>query len=341
MRIDADAHVDETETTWDYMDESEERFRPLSLDPGVPISPSDPRPHRLWLTDRLSGGDEGHVQMRRWRDDKRTGTTQVTRELIDVDSRVRHMDELRIDVQVLYPTFLLNGVATERPEAEFAITRSYNRWIAAAAARSRGRLRWVVLLPFLSMDKALEELRWARDHGACGVLMKTRGEIGKRSASDPYFFPLYEEASKLDVPVCWHGGRAPSSFTSLVEDGTPEQFPSLRFGWIETSASWIPYLHADLVAKNHLRTFRPVDLKQDLFRRYRLYVSCHTADDLPYILQYGTEDNLMIGTDYSHADQYGEIEALDVIEQRGAQGQIPAVVARKILDDNPRCFYGI
>ena len=49
----------------------------------------------------------------------------------------------------------------------------------------------------------------------------------------------------------------------------------------------------------------------------------------------------MIATDYSHADQSAEIQALDVIEQRGAKGEIPASVARKILDDNPRRFYGL
>jgi hypothetical protein len=49
----------------------------------------------------------------------------------------------------------------------------------------------------------------------------------------------------------------------------------------------------------------------------------------------------MIGTDYSHADQSAEIGALDVIEQRGEKGEIPASVARKILDDNPRRFYGL
>jgi hypothetical protein len=47
----------------------------------------------------------------------------------------------------------------------------------------------------------------------------------------------------------------------------------------------------------------------------------------------------MIGTDYSHADQSAEIQALDVIEERGEKGKIPASVARKILDDNPRRFY--
>jgi predicted TIM-barrel fold metal-dependent hydrolase len=343
MRIDVDAHIDETEATWEYMAEGESRFRPLSVDPGVPPASNDARPHRLWLTERpgTSGATEGRVGLRRWRDDRRTGTTQITRELIDVDARVRHMDELRIDVQVIYPTYLLGGVATERPEVEIAMTRSYNRWMAAETAKSHGRLRWVAIPPLLDIDKAVEEIRWARDHGACGVMMKTRGEIGKRDASDPYFFPLYQEASQLDMPVCWHGGRAPTSFTELVQDGTPEQFPALRFGWIETSASWIPYLHADLVAKNRLRTFRPIDLKEDLFRRYRLYVSCHTVDDLPYILQFGTEDNLLIGTDYGHADQYGEIEALDIIEQRGQQGIIPVAVVKKILDDNPRRFYGL
>jgi hypothetical protein len=49
----------------------------------------------------------------------------------------------------------------------------------------------------------------------------------------------------------------------------------------------------------------------------------------------------MIGTDYSHADQSAEIGALDVIEERAAKGEISATVARKILDDNPRRFYGL
>jgi len=49
----------------------------------------------------------------------------------------------------------------------------------------------------------------------------------------------------------------------------------------------------------------------------------------------------MIGTDYSHADQSAEIQALDVIEQRAEKREISASVARKILDDNPRRFYGL
>jgi hypothetical protein len=73
----------------------------------------------------------------------------------------------------------------------------------------------------------------------------------------------------------------------------------------------------------------PAGFKEDLFRRNRFYVARQTNEDLPYILKYGMEDNLMIGTDYSHADQSAKIAALDVIEQRAAKGEIsPTVAAR-------------
>lgn len=348
MRIDVDAHIDETDATWDYLQPEEERLRPLTFDPGMATLPGDARPHRLWLID-------GEPQARRWRDDQRTGTVRATRELVDVGARVRQMDELRIDVQVLYPTMFLSAV-TARPEVELALMRSYNRWISEATAKSQGRLAWVALLPLLSMDRAREELRWAKDHGACGILKKGV-ECGDRPASDPYFFPLYEEASRLDIPICIHTGtgtpsaataqrfssnnfNAISAFTALATSRVPDQFPDLRVGFIETGASWVPYLYADLVAKHLRLTSLPFTFKEDLFRRNRFYVSCQTNDDLPYILKFGLEDNLLVGTDYGHADQSAELEALDIIEQRGATGEIPAEVSRKILDDNPRRFYG-
>jgi len=49
----------------------------------------------------------------------------------------------------------------------------------------------------------------------------------------------------------------------------------------------------------------------------------------------------MIGTDYSHADQSGVMEALNYVEALGEDGQIPMESARKILVDNPRAFYGL
>jgi len=350
FRVDVDAHVDESEATWEYLDEGEKRFRPLTLDPGAATAPGDARPHRLWVID-------GNIRLRRWRDDKRTGTVKATRELIDVDARIRHMDEMRVDVQVLYPTLFLHAL-TDRPETDVALCKSYNRWIAKATEKSRGRLRWVAMLPLLDIDKSVEEVRWAKDHGACGVFKKGI-ECGDRAASDPYFFPVYEEASNLDLPVCIHNAtgkvesaiglgsgldgnmNAISAFSALAENGIPDMFPKLRVGFIETGASWIPFLYADLEAKKLRRTFLPVDFKEDLFRRNRFYVACQTNDDLPYILKYGTEDNLMIGTDYSHTDISANLSALDEVRGWVDEGRITNAQARKILETNARAFYGL
>ena len=35
FRIDVDAHVDETEATWEYLDDGAHRFKPVTLDPGA------------------------------------------------------------------------------------------------------------------------------------------------------------------------------------------------------------------------------------------------------------------------------------------------------------------
>ena len=211
--------MDESEATWEYLDDGARRFKPATLDPGGPTAPGDARPHRLWVID-------GNIRLRRWRDDKRTGTVQATRELIDVDARIRHMDELRIDVQVLYPTLFLHALS-DRPEVELALCKSYNRWIAKATEKSRGRLRWVAMLPLLSIDKAVEEVRWAKDHRACGVFKKGI-ECADRAASDPYFFPVYEEASRLDLPVCIHNA------TGKVESAIAQQGESLDGGMSPT-----------------------------------------------------------------------------------------------------------
>ncbi len=356
FRVDADTHVDETDATWEYMTEEESRFKPISVDPGRPIIKGDIRPHRFWLVD-------GQAGFRRWRDDGRTSTTRETRELYDVQARVRQMDEMGVDIQVIYPTYML-GAHTARPEVELALCRSYNRWLADRTAEANGRLRWAIVPPILSMDRAVEELRWGKEQGACGVY-KRAIEAGGKPVCDPYFFPLYEEAMRLDLPICIHtGGGDPGPvgddtlagltvrpqigcFGALAIRGVPDLFPTLRFGVIEAMASWVPHVIADLKAKNiyggahRLYAERPFDLKEDFLRANRFYVTCQTSDDIPYLLRFGAEDSLMIGTDYTHADQSGVIDALDFVERLGEDEEIPMEVAHKILDDNPRAFYGL
>jgi predicted TIM-barrel fold metal-dependent hydrolase len=263
------------------------------------------------------------------------------------------MDELNIDIQVIYPTIFIFPTA-RRPEVDLAICRSYNRWMAGIVAKAPDRFRWVVVPPLLNMDRVAEELKFGKEHGACGVYL--RGLEADRRLSDPYFHPLYDAASKLDLPICVHSANGSieshdffldepgfckfklavvGAFHSLVNDGIPERFPQLRIGIIEVSAQWIPYAIHDL-ARRHTR--RGKKLSDNLLKEKRVYVTCQTDDDLDYILGYAGEDNLVIGTDYGHSDNASEIEALRKLR---SEGRLATGVIDKILQDNPSALYGL
>ena len=153
---------------------------------------------------------------------------------------------------------------TDNPRIELALCRSYNRWMADIWSKDKKRLRWAVQLPLMTMDQALDELRWSHGNGACAVFM--RGIETNHSLHDPYFFPLYEEASRLNLPIGIHSGIGNftvnemlggepfrvakliviGGFHSMILNGIPEKFPKLRIGAIEVAAQWVPYLVHDL-----------------------------------------------------------------------------------------------
>ena len=284
-----------------------------------------------------------------------TTTSRESREMADVEARLRHMDELEIDTQVLYPSLFLRPL-TRRPDLEILLCRSYNRWLADVWAQGRGRLRWAAVLPFMSMDEALKELRFARDNGACAVFM--RGIENDLTLNDPSFFPLYEAASDLDMPIGIHAGNnsfdwetlfdadsgysraklpVVSAFHSLAFTGIPQRFPRLRVGFIEAASQWVPGAIHDMARRIERRTGQPFD-RSGVLRENRLFVSCQTDDDLEYVLKYAGEDNLVIGTDYGHNDTAAEIEALRYVR---TQGHVSAQVINKILGANAETLYGL
>ena len=185
-----------------------------------------------------------------------------------------------------------------------------------------------------------------------------RGIEGVRSLAEPYFFPLYEEASRLDFPICIHiGAGSPAissvfdvrvshtlphlrmlpliAFRDLVANRIPEQFPGLRFGFVEAGASWVPYLLHQLRRTTRGQGF---SIGPELFEECRLWVVCEVDEDLPMLLNYIHEDHIMIGSDYGHLDQSFED---NVAAKLRARDDIPARVAEKILGDNARAFYGM
>lgn len=349
--IDSDAHVIDTEETWDYIPVSLQQYKPTTV-------------HREPLTRR----DRGEY----WSIDGRviqkgpaafTEMEQALREMRDIPGRLKHMDELGTDIQVLFPTLFLRPVS-EKPEIELTLYRSYNRWLADIWAKGSNRLRWAVMLPWRSMDEALEEMRFGKEHGACAVFMRgietvsVNGTDVDKWPSDPYFFPAYEEAQRLDLPVCIHAANGSftahdlfiedagvwrfkvpgiNAFHIVVSSRLTERFPRLRFGFVELSAQWVPYALHDAARRYEKRGLN-LPIKDGLMHNDRLYVACQTDDDIPYILQYAGDENLVMGTDYGHSDTSSEMEALQRLREMPG---VSTEQANKILDDNPRALYGL
>ena len=339
--IDADAHVLESEHTWDYMLESERAHRPR-----VVPTPNDPSSGgESWLVDGAYLGRARNVG---------ADTSRESREMADIQARLKHMDALEVDIQVLYPTIFLRPF-TRRADVELALTRSYNRWLIEIWKQAPERLRWVAVLPLLSMDRALQEALYAKENGACGIFM--RGLEGDKRLHDAYFDALYEEAGRLDLPICVHSATGSfavhdyfadecgfnrfklavvGSFHSLIFYRIPERFPNTKWGFIEVSSQWVPYAIHDYARRNE-RKGGKID-KSAVLRQNNIWVACQTDDDLPYVLQYAGEDRLVIGTDYGHNDTSSEILALRKLKE---DGMVPTPVVNKILDDNARALYGL
>jgi predicted TIM-barrel fold metal-dependent hydrolase len=200
------------------MDPSERKYRPALV---APNGAREERPVRsildtgsarsYWLIDgKIRGLARTVLTARQWQElaeasGRAMEVTPASQSLENVEVRVQHMDQLGIDVQVVYPTIFIEQV-TDKPEIEVALCASYNRWMADIWQQGHGRVRWMCVLPLLSMQDALDMLPWCKDNGAVGVFM--RPIEGERLLHDPYFDRLYEAVSRLNLCLGVHVANA-------------------------------------------------------------------------------------------------------------------------------------
>ena len=356
--IDADAHVIESEHTWDYLLPHEEKFRPKLF-----ASPENPD-HAYWV---LGGSIIGHRNPAATEEDlirqsAETGrnlvSTRSSRELADVQERIRHIDDLGIDTQVLHNTLWIQPVTTD-PATDVALCGSWNRWMADVWQQAGGRLRWCAVMPTLDMEASVEQIRFAKEHGAVAVAMRPL-ESG-RSLADAHFYPIYEEAERQNLAIAVHisngsrpalqmlgssfdraGGfaafRIPTVMETLVlmMSEVPERFPSLRWGIVEASSNWVPWIVRE-VQQRYLARGRGA-APENILKHFNVYVTCETTDDIEFVIKHGGDENLLIGTDYGHADLSTALDAIDTFQ--GLAGVSDESKAR-ILYENPARLYNL
>ena len=349
--IDADTHIIEPEAIWDFFDPSMEARKPVLVKTGST---------NRWLIDGLlvpkpEGRGGQRLATPPIGEERRATRDWRVRALADLESRLEDATKMGVETQVIYPTLFI-GWITNDVALEVACYRSYNRFMGDVYSRGHNRLRWVIVPPLRDLDATIEELHYGKEHGAVGVMF--RGLEGDLSVAEPYFYPVYEEAQKLDLPICIHTGPGCSTLTNIVDNSIagnftsvrllpvmafhdlvtnkiPEKFPDLRIGFIETNSSWVPFLAHFLNRrfKNGHMAWGP-----KFWQENRLYVACEADEDIPYILQYTGEENMVSGSDYGHGDPSAEPDLINVL--RGRE-DLSEELLDKILIHNPARFYGL
>ena len=357
--IDADTHVAESDAMWNMIDKEMYPRRPVLLK-----SPEDtlygPR-NAFWLIDgHIFPKPNGKGSFRLITpsasklETSRGDIHLAYREMTDIAGRLQDMDKLGVEMQIVFPTLFLIYL-TDDAALEVALCRAYNRFLAQACAKSGGRIKWVVIPPLKSTEESVKELKWARDNGAVGVFF--RGIEGSWTLDNPYLFPVYQAANDLELPICIHtGAGCPAfldlfdvernhtfghsriqplmAFRDLIANKIPEQFPKLKFGFIEASAGWVPFLLH--ILKRLFKERWKFSSDRDMFREYRIFVACEADEDVNYIARFTGEDQLLIGSDYGHQDPSEERQLVAAMR---AREDIPRELTDKILFDNPKKFY--
>jgi predicted TIM-barrel fold metal-dependent hydrolase len=355
--IDCDSHILENDSTWDHLPPDDEKFRPLKVQRagerdhtgvGVPLK-------NIWLFNDewthifdaagVNKPGQGHLYD--------PGVTSLS----SAGSRVEDLDVLGIDVQLIFGTVFLT-TEVEHPLAESALKRCWNRWAAERASSGVGRLRWVAEVPTRTMTCALDEVEFAKSHGAGGIHL--HGVQHGYYLDDPYFYPLYERCRALDLPILVHvgmpqrnianfpiGNSMPSAavflhhvaavmagFYAVLTSDLQVRFPGLRWGFMEAGASWaISLLHQAARKDSMTRDFRSVPIAPEVLEEKGIFIACETDENLPELIRVVGENVLVTGTDYAHNDKGTELDAHRTILDRT---DISRSAARKIVDANGR-----
>lgn len=162
-----------------------------------------------------------------------TAGDHILSRLLDLgERRLADMDAAGIDIQVLSQT----APGPEDLPAEQAVPFSVeaNDIVAEAISAHPDRFAGFATLPMVDAPAAAKELdRSIRDLGFVGALVNSH--VNGRYLDDPFFWPVFEAAEDLNVPIYLHPNRPPQPVVDACYSGfSPLVTESLAvpgFGW--------------------------------------------------------------------------------------------------------------
>lgn len=264
--------------------------------------------------------------------------------LHDPVARLRDMDADGISAEVIFHggangqtvPFSMFGVTVTWSSRKFDHLEDvgveiYNRWLADYVSADPKRLLGLAHVTAHDVDKAISEVKWAKEAGLRGVnLPAPRRDF--TPYSDPSWDPFWAVCEDLEMTLCTHAGlgdlddrfRGPSqnpiylvemawfgrrAIWHLIFSGVFARFPNLKYMVAEQFGDWVPatlseldstYLTPHFSAK--MREVVP-ERPSDYFRRC-CYVgaSFMSREEAEMGVENDLVGNIMWGADYPHPE---------------------------------------
>jgi predicted TIM-barrel fold metal-dependent hydrolase len=280
-------------------------------------------------------------------------------DLSDPDMRLRDLDSLGIDSQLLFPSSLYACMGAD-PFFEAAMFRAYNRYVGKQCKANPKRLKWAALLPLRDTREGMEAMCEMQELGASVAVVF--GTAGDRLLSHKSFTPIWDEFALTRLPLCVHMGRsyppldqlvetrleahviamgmpAQLGFVAVVAQGMLDRYGSLKVAFLEFGADWLFYVVGRL--NHYLPSYRrdptvreigrlPARAIEEYLKSGRFFIAPE-ADD-PLLLQEIAsvgEDHILFSSDFPHGE--GRDNAASEILERP---DLDDAQKRKILYDN-------
>src|SRR6266852_1922310 len=263
----------------------------------------------------------------------------------DSTSQVKAMDVEGLDVAVLFRTLPVVCVDAFEPAFAIALCTLHDATLAAGELR-----RSVKELGFVAAQMMPNPVNGVNLH-------------------DPAMDPLWAEAERLGVPICFH--PAPNNYSdthfvnrfltrpsatmagglnnpvelmaavaSMTAGGVLERFPRLKVAFLEGNCSWLPWLLWRLdeyweMAKSG-ETVKLQAPPSEYFRRQCFISVDPDEDQVEWVVQKLGDDTLVFSTDYPHSDSHFP-EATNLFLKL----PLSETSKRKILWDNCARLYNL
>ncbi|HEY1990359.1 MAG TPA: amidohydrolase family protein [Acidimicrobiales bacterium] len=271
----------------------------------------------------------------------------------------------------LSPAMYLGSQTSKNLEPVWPALHAYNRWLAEFCAAAPGRRAGCIPIDFHDMDRAVEEVAWARGAGLFGGVMLPAMSIksGLPGYADEYYEPFWSACEDNGLVVNLHTGASGMATDSkqlydakhggflglyevfvftrrplwfLIFGGVFDRHPNLKVAVTENGAQWLPSLIRDM--ENFFDTHGAAPVRSYLKLRPREYFDRHVFLGASLMKRYEAEmreeigiDRLMWGADYPHLEGAAPVHRLIL---RHVFGGMPEEDVRRMLGLNAAGVYG-